>query len=186
MKVLLDNMDLAINRPSHKLSERRSRPFEIIEKIGTHAYRLKLPSQWKTVHPVFHVSKLEPYQEDPDNPNFSLPPPDIIEGEPKWEVEDISASKMFHNKLRYLVKWKGWPSSDNSWEPRENLENSPELLEEFHKKHTNAPTLRRVVRKGKGKGKRQNIKALTEGGLPVQPMPRDDTDVDYWPGLNLR
>ena len=92
---------------------------------------------------------------------------------------------MFHNKLRYLVKWKGWPSSDNSWEPRENLENSPELLEEFHKKHMNAPTLRRVVRKGKGKGKRQNIKALTEGGLPVQPMPKDDTDVDYWPGLNL-
>ena len=182
-KVLLDNTDLAINRPSRKLSERRSGPFEIIEKIGTHAYRLNLPSQWKTVHPVFHVSKLEPYQEDPDKPNFSLPPPDIIEGEPEWEVEDILASKMFHNKLRYLVKWKGWPSSDNSWEPRENLENSPELLEEFHKKHTNAPTMRKVVRKGRKK--RYGIKVLTEGGLPVQEMPPDETNVDYWPGLNL-
>ena len=183
MKVLLNNTDLAINRPSRKLSERRSGPFKIIEKIGTHAYRLKLPSQWKTVHPVFHVSKLEPYQENPDDPNFSLPPPDIIEGEPEWEVEDILASKMFHNKLRYLVKWKGWPSSDNSWEPRENLENSPELLEEFHKKHSNAPTLQRVVRKGRKK--RYGIKALTEGGLPVREMPPDETNVDYWPGLNL-
>ena len=87
--VLLDNADLSINRPSRKLSERRSGPFKILDKIGTHAYRLKLPPQWKNVHPVFHVSKLEPYHEDPSNPNHPRPPPDVIEGEPEWEIEKI-------------------------------------------------------------------------------------------------
>ena len=32
----------------------------------------------------------------------------------------------------YLVKWKGWASKHNTWEPKENL-NCPELIEAYHK-----------------------------------------------------
>ena len=71
--VLLDNANLAINRPSHKLMERRSGPFKVVAKVDTHAYCLELPSQWKNVHPVFHVSKLYLYCKDPKNPNHPRP-----------------------------------------------------------------------------------------------------------------
>jgi len=40
------------------------------------------------------VSKLEPYHEDPDNPNFTPEPPELVEEEPKWEVEAILDSKL--------------------------------------------------------------------------------------------
>jgi hypothetical protein len=35
--------------------------------------------------------------------------------------------------MHYLVKWKGYPMSDNSWEPKENVQ-ANELIVEFMKK----------------------------------------------------
>ena len=48
-----------------KLSSRFIRPFEILEIIGTVAYRLALPPSMLCVHEVFHVSMLRKYTPDP-------------------------------------------------------------------------------------------------------------------------
>ena len=40
-------------------------PFEILERIGTVAYRLALPPSMSGVHEVFHVSMLRKYAPDP-------------------------------------------------------------------------------------------------------------------------
>ena len=48
-----------------KLSPRFIGPFEILERIGTVAYRLTLPPSMSTVHEVFHVSMLRKYTPDP-------------------------------------------------------------------------------------------------------------------------
>ena len=48
-----------------KLSPRFIRPFEILERIGTIAYRLALPPSMSGVHEVFHVSMLRRYTPDP-------------------------------------------------------------------------------------------------------------------------
>ena len=48
-----------------KLSPRYIRPFEILEKVGTVAYRLALPPSMIGVHEVFHVSMLRKYTPDP-------------------------------------------------------------------------------------------------------------------------
>ena len=180
-KVLLDSSDLAINRPSRKLMERYSGPFEITEKVGTHAYRLKLPLYWKNVHPVWNVSKIFPYHEDPSTPNHPEPPPDVIEGEPEWEVESIVDSRFLHGKLQYLVKWTGWSDAENSWEDEANLEHSPDVIQDFYKKFPSAP--RRLPdgsKSGKAITKRQKRGRKRIGCLEHEPM-FTYTDVQDWP-----
>ena len=44
-----------------KLSPRFIRPFEILERVGTVAYRLALPPSMSGVHEVFYVSMLRRY-----------------------------------------------------------------------------------------------------------------------------
>ena len=48
-----------------KLSSRFIGPFEILERVGTIAYRLALPPSMSGVHEVFHVSMLRRYTPDP-------------------------------------------------------------------------------------------------------------------------
>ena len=48
-----------------KLSPRFIGPFEILEKVGTFAYRLALPLSMTGVHEVFHVSMLREYTPNP-------------------------------------------------------------------------------------------------------------------------
>jgi len=92
-------------------------------------YRLQLPKSWR-IHNVFHTSYLSPYKETKEHgPNFVEPLPDIIDGEPEWEVEAIIG--MHHHgpkkKKQYQVRWKGYSNAHDTWEPEENL-NAPALL----------------------------------------------------------
>ena len=48
-----------------KLSPRFIGPFEILERVGTVAYRLTLPPSMSGVHEAFHVSMLRMYTPDP-------------------------------------------------------------------------------------------------------------------------
>ena len=48
-----------------KLSPRFIGHFEILERVGTVAYRLTLPPSMSGVHEVFHVSMLRKYTPDP-------------------------------------------------------------------------------------------------------------------------
>ena len=50
-----------------KLSPRFIGPFEILDRIGTVAYRLTLPASMLGVHEVFHVSMLRKYTPDPSH-----------------------------------------------------------------------------------------------------------------------
>ncbi|GKF38925.1 hypothetical protein Tco_0118986 [Tanacetum coccineum] len=51
--------------PNRKLAPRFVRPFEIIEKVGPVAYRLRLPEELNGVHDTFHVSNLKKCLADP-------------------------------------------------------------------------------------------------------------------------
>ena len=48
-----------------KLSPRYIGPFELLERVGTVAYQLALPSSLSSIHEVFHVSMLHKYTPDP-------------------------------------------------------------------------------------------------------------------------
>jgi hypothetical protein len=85
------NLKLPANL-TNKLSPRQYRPFKVVTIISPVTYQIELPPHWK-IHNVFHASLLTCYQEmEQHGPNFIKLPPDIIEGEPKWEVEQILKS----------------------------------------------------------------------------------------------
>ena len=89
------------------------------------------------VHPVFHNSLLKPYKEtDAHGPNFEKPPPVIIAGEEgHYEIEKILQARPTRNRksTQYLIKWKGYPDSDNTWLPAKELTHAKDLLEQFTK-----------------------------------------------------
>ncbi|MBW0523646.1 hypothetical protein O181_063361 [Austropuccinia psidii MF-1] len=58
--VWLSSKNIKSTRLIKTFSERWLGPFPIMKKVSAHAYHLKLPSQWKSLHPVFHISLLEP------------------------------------------------------------------------------------------------------------------------------
>ncbi|XP_019194156.1 PREDICTED: uncharacterized protein LOC109188097 [Ipomoea nil] len=57
-----------------KLSPRFIGPYEILERVGSLAYRLALPMELESVHNVFHVSQLKRYVHDPAH----VLPPEVI------------------------------------------------------------------------------------------------------------
>ena len=95
-------------------------------------YRLTLPRQWK-IHDVFHAALLTPFKETSFH-GITETPPDLVEGEQEYEVEAILAHRRFRGKYQYLVKWKGYDSSENTWEPENNLTHMEELLNEYKKR----------------------------------------------------
>ncbi|MBW0566660.1 hypothetical protein O181_106375 [Austropuccinia psidii MF-1] len=79
-KVWLASKNIKTTRPTKQLSERWLGPFEFLKKIGSHAYHLKFPQQWNSVHPVSHVSLLEPVKQSAiPNRNQFPPPPVLVE-----------------------------------------------------------------------------------------------------------
>ncbi|MBW0479128.1 hypothetical protein O181_018843 [Austropuccinia psidii MF-1] len=81
--VWLSPRNIKSTRPTTKLSERWLGPFPILNKVRTHAYHLRLPSQWQCIHTVFHISLLEPVKTSTIPNGHQEPPPPIIiqEGE---------------------------------------------------------------------------------------------------------
>ncbi|MBW0557688.1 hypothetical protein O181_097403, partial [Austropuccinia psidii MF-1] len=111
-------------------------------KIGSHTYHLKLPQQWKSVHPVFHVSLLEPLKQSAIPNRHQLPPPPVlVEEQEEWEVAQALDSKLNRGKLWYLVELKGFSEDPErtSWEPAFNLTNSPDLVKDFNSLYPGKP-----------------------------------------------
>jgi hypothetical protein len=116
-----------------KLAPRRYGHFKVAAKISDVAYRLQLPDTWK-IHDVFHVSLLMPYKEmEKHGPNFLEPPPELIEGEPKWEVEQILGDRTYWHKKQFLIRWKGYVPAHDSWVDESDI-NAPDLLMDYKKR----------------------------------------------------
>nr|GMD76747.1 Transposon Tf2-2 polyprotein [Ipomoea batatas] len=112
-------------------------PFPIIGKVGNVSYRLDLPSSLK-IHPVFHVSMLKPYHKDMEDPNrgISERAPPVVTKSFDRDIEEVLASKVVRKRgvppqMHYLIKWKGLPESEASWEPEEDLWQFQRQLEAY-------------------------------------------------------
>jgi transposase InsO family protein len=156
-RVWLEARNLNTTHPTAKLAPRRHGPFLVTSVISRTSYRLKLPAQWK-VHNVFHASLLTPYKETALNGGkYQEPPPDLINGQPEWEVDQILGARKRRNQLQYLVRWKGFADAHDSWEPLTHI-SADHLIAQFYKTHpkairsttyknptTNPVTIRRII-----------------------------------------
>ena len=134
--VLLDTRNIPLQTPNRKLGTKREGPFEIIEVLSNKTYRLKLPWKWNKVYPVFNTVLPTKYSEmDEHGPNYHKPPPDLVEGEEEYKVEAIVNHKKTGRGIQYLVTWKRYPSSENTWEPLSNLTHAESLLKEYKKRY---------------------------------------------------
>ncbi len=106
-----------------KLTARYYGPFEVIERIGEVAYRLRLPEGTK-IYPVFHVSLLK---KDPSTTNRVSPtiPLTNEDGQLLAEPEGILERRMVKKGNRAVtevrVKWSNLPEEKATWEEYELL-----------------------------------------------------------------
>ncbi len=91
------------------------------------------------IHDVFHLSFLEPYRTT-EGRAPSFPPLVEVEGEEHAEVEEILDSRVHYGNLQYLVKWLGFPVTDNEWLIAEELGTVEEYVTDFHEKYPNKPS----------------------------------------------
>jgi len=90
-KVWLSTKNLNADRPSRKLTEQQLRPYKIVKIISSNAVKLKLPASFK-IHDVINVSCIRPYCPPAAGQSTIPPEPVVIEGTPKYEVEEITDS----------------------------------------------------------------------------------------------
>jgi len=134
-KVYLVRKNINTKRPSDKLDHKKLGPFKIKRVKGPLNYELALPKTMN-IYPVFHISLLEKAPQ-------GAPPAPLTEIQPlnpnaEYEVETILDCKYVSNKVKYLIKWKDYPQSENTWEPKQNL-NCHETLKEFHRQNPLLP-----------------------------------------------
>ena len=113
-------------------------PFKITSITQGTSCKLDLPPSWK-IHPVFHASLLSPYHKtSAHGPNFTWPPPELIDGDAHYEVKKVLDSWFFCNWLQYLIKWVGYPDSENLWLATSELSSALDLVSSFHLSHPTA------------------------------------------------
>jgi hypothetical protein len=118
LKLQMYAKNSVVNRPFPKLAFKFFGPYEILEKLGTSAYRLKLPHD-SQVHHVFHVSQLKTFT--PDYLLVFSRLPDV----PALDVAELLPERILDRRLvkkgnvaitQVFVKWTQYPDSSATWE----------------------------------------------------------------------
>jgi len=134
-KVMLSTVNLSLFG-TKKLNPRWIGPFPVIKVVSPVAYMLELPLSLRAIHNVFHISLLKPFVDDPfTRDQNERPGPELIDDKPEYEVEcivDMRSRRRGRGTYReFLVKWLGYPSYENTWEPERNLANAQDLISDF-------------------------------------------------------
>ena len=131
--VMVNAKNIKTKRPSKKIYYKLRGKFEIEMLAGTNAYRLKLPPLSGKIYSVFHVSLLEPYQQNtiPERRSPTHPPVDL--SQQRYPIEKIKTTEIKGGQVKYLVSWKGYGSDEDTWEHYENLKDGGEhVVCQFH------------------------------------------------------
>jgi Integrase zinc binding domain/Chromo (CHRromatin Organisation MOdifier) domain/Integrase core domain len=141
--VWLNRKNIETVRPSVKLDFKRFSLFKITKVVGEGklAFELELPPQWR-IHNVFHATLLDSYHANEIDERTQLVPqlPEIVEGEPEYEVKEVLDSKVVGKTVWYNVDWVRYGPEERTWEPAGNLNHAEKLVATYHRRHSNRPS----------------------------------------------
>jgi hypothetical protein len=107
-----------VNRHFPKLAFKYFGPYEVPEKLGSVAYKLRL-LDGSVVHHVFHVSQLKAYTPDYSPVHSTLldiPALDVLEVAPEKIIDHRLVKKGNVAITQVPVQWSGLPESESTWE----------------------------------------------------------------------
>ena len=126
-KVYLLTKNWKVKKPrTKKLDYVKVGLFSVKERTRPVNIRLRLLRDTQ-VHPNFHISMIELADQ-------STLLQEIFYYQPEEEQEFKVKQILKRKGQRYLVKWKNYPDSENTWEPLRNLANCQLLLQQFWQK----------------------------------------------------
>ena len=112
-----------MQRGDHRVAKfmvRYDGPYRVIQAWpDSSTYTLDLPDSMN-IFPTFHASLLRPYRvNDPDlfpGREHPLPGPVVTtDGQVEWEIKCLLDRRRRGRGWQYLVRWKGYPPSADSW-----------------------------------------------------------------------
>ena len=141
-KVYLLWKNIETTRSSNKLDHVKIEPFKIIRNIKRVSFELELPEGMQQKHSVFHISLLKPA---PDTVPVLEQVLDnyLMKQEDQYKVESILKHKNINKQKYYLVKWKNYPDSENTWEPEQNLNECSKIIEKYLQQQNYTQTTRK-------------------------------------------
>ncbi|KAL0534210.1 hypothetical protein IC582_028498 [Cucumis melo] len=113
---------------NEKLSSKYFGPYEILEKVGTVAYKLDLPAT-TSIHPVFHVSQLKEFVGDQTEVQ---PTSQFVNENLEWQAQPEEALKYQKNSAggwEVLIRWKDLSEHEAPWECYNEIQ---QLYPTFH------------------------------------------------------
>ncbi|XP_073118548.1 uncharacterized protein [Henckelia pumila] len=108
-----------------KLSPRYIGPFEILDKVGTRAYRVALPPNLEGVHNVFHITMLRKYISNPSHVIRHEPvlwKPDLSYEEIPIQILDTQVRKLRNKEIKMVkVLWRNQLVEEATWETEQDM-----------------------------------------------------------------
>ena len=132
-KVYLLQKNIKITRSSNKLNHVKIRSFKIIRNIKRTSFELKLLKGMQWRHSVFYIFLLKSASAEvlvltQVSDNY------LMKQKEWYEIKQILKHKDINCKWHYLVKWKEYSESENTWELIMNLNNCKQTIEKYLQK----------------------------------------------------
>jgi hypothetical protein len=144
-----------LERDEGKLQKPWRGPYQVMRKKSKEVLEVQMRGE-PYIH-TLHVSRVKPYTERFVDDEFITEQPLAVRREAQapeaqkaigefavkgarekeievdtWEVEEITRHKIDrHGNLQFEVKWKGYPKSENTWEPEHHLVEAKEALKDY-------------------------------------------------------
>lgn len=126
-RVYLDSRNIVTQRPSKKLDWKMLGPFEILKRVGTHAYQLRLP-QTMRIHDVFHAVRLREAHNNPHDGQAQGPAEVEVNASDEPTVEEsaynvqqilgiVPSTQFDDGQPRCIVWWRGYGRDKPTMEP---------------------------------------------------------------------